>query len=627
MLNVMSIIRTFLIINSLLFSCLMGSFFFFVQNTVIDLSVLEQYNPGKPTVLLDDQGNEWARFALDRRLPISLQQMSPHLIQAFVAAEDHAFFQHHGISWKGILRSLCINMYHGRIVQGASTITQQLVKLLFTDSKRTFMRKIKDQLFALVVEQQFSKEHILQTYLNHVFFGFGIYGVEAASQRFWGKSAAGISLDQAALLAGIVKNPSHYCPLKYPLSAQKRRNVVLHSMLQQKFITQEEYAQAKLNEVHLVVHETDLCAPHLKEAVRMALEEIVGKKKIYTGGYVVQTTLNRAIQQVAENAFKEQIILLRKKNPVVDGALISMEVKTGYIKALIGGFDFSVSKFSRALQARRQMGSTFKPLIYAAAIEEGAHFAQTEIDEPIHLNTWNPRNHNRKFEGEMTLARALAYSNNIIAIKTLLSVGYEKVMNMVPRFGIKATLHPYPSLALGCVDGTLKDAVGMFNVYANNGIYIEPHYIRWIKDEWGHKIFTVHPHQETALNSRVNGQVVKVLSIGMDRAQKRNGSQWIDSEAIGKTGTNNDSRTCLFIGATPELITGVYIGCDENESLGNNVYAIRTAFPIWKKLYMSIPFGKKKFSYDPSLKEYCVHAKTGALLDNRNDPNALVILG
>jgi len=604
----------------------MGALFFFVHNTVIDLSVLEQYNPGKPTILLDDQGIEWARFALDRRLPISLQQMSPHLIHAFVAAEDHAFFQHQGISWKGILRSICINIYHGKIVQGASTITQQLVKLLFTDSKRTFMRKIKDQLFALVVEQQFSKEHILQTYLNHVFFGFGIYGVEAASQRFWGKSAAEISLDQAAVLAGIVKNPSHYCPLKYPLSSQKRRNVVLHSMLQQKFITQEDYEQAKLSEVQLIVHENDLCAPHLKEAVRKTLEGIVGKKTIYTGGYVIQTTLNRALQQIAENAFKEGVAQLRIKNSAIDGGLLSIEVKTGQIKALIGGFDFSVSKFNRALQARRQMGSIFKPLIFAAAIDAGAHFAQTEIDEPLNIKTWNPRNHSRRFEGEMTLARALAYSNNIIIIKTLLSVGYEKVFDLAPRFGIKAPLQPYPSLALGCVEGTLKDAVGMFNVYANNGIYIEPHYIRWIKDEWGHKIFNVQPHQEVALSSRVSGQVAKVLSIGMDKARKRNATGWIDSEAIGKTGTTNDSRTCWFVGATPELITGVYLGCDENEPLGYNVYAVRTAFPIWKKVYMSIHHGKKKFSYDPSLKEYCIHAKTGELLDNPHDPNALTIL-
>ena len=411
---IIALIRYLIISFVFILACGVSALFFFVHNTIIDVSVLEHYNPGKPTIVLDDQGNEWARFSFDKRTPISIKQMSPHLVQAFIAAEDHAFFHHQGISLKGIVRSLLINIYQGKIVQGASTITQQLVKLLFTDSKRTFMRKIKDQFLALLVEQQFSKEHILETYLNQVFFGCGIYGVEAACQRFWATSAADISFDQAALLAGIVKNPSHYCPLSYPLSAQKRRNIVLHSMVQQKLISSQDYEEAKVRPLHLRAHEEDCCAPHLKEAIRMMVEENVGKKKLYTGGYVIQTTLNREVQQAAHKAFKEQIEELRKKTPLIDGGLIAMEVKTGHIKALIGGYDFASSKFNRALQAHRQMGSILKPIIFAAAIENGATLAQTDIDEPLEISTWKPRNHDRTFLGEMTLARALAYSNNII---------------------------------------------------------------------------------------------------------------------------------------------------------------------------------------------------------------------
>ncbi len=623
---VTTIARYVFIILILISACCASTIFFFVHNTVIDLSVLEHYNPGKPTIVLDDQGNEWARFSFDKRTPISIKHMSPYVMNAFIAAEDHAFFHHQGISLKGIIRSLLINMYHGKIVQGASTITQQLVKLLFTDSKRTFMRKIKDQFLALVVEQQFSKEHILETYLNQVFFGCGIYGVEAACQRFWATSAAHITLDQAALLAGIVKNPSHYCPLTYPLSAQKRRNIVLHSMLQQKLISQEEYEEAKTRPLGLRAHEEDCCAPHLKETIRLMAEDIVGKKRLYTGGYVIQTTLSREIQNAANRSFKEQIEELRKQTPRIDGGMISMEVKTGHIKALIGGYDFETSKFNRALQAHKQMGSIFKPIIFAAAIESGATLAQTDIDEPLQISTWQPRNHDRTFLGEMTLARALAYSNNIILIKTLLSLGFDKVITLARKFGIKSPLPRYPSLALGCVDGTVKEAVGMFNVYANNGIYIEPHYVTWIKDEWGHKIFTAHAHQEIALHPRVSGQITKVLSLGLERARKRKPGEWIASEAIGKTGTTNDSRICWFMGSTPDLTTGLYLSCDENESLGSNVYAVSTAFPIWKNLYLSLKHQKKKFSYDPSLKEYCIHAKTGKILADPTDRNALTIL-
>lgn len=612
-------------------ACIAGALIFVAHNKCIDFSALEHYDPGKPTILLDDEGNEWARFQLDRREPITYNAMPAHLIQAFVAAEDWHFFSHGGISWRGIGRSILVNMYHGRIVQGASTITQQLVKLLFLDSKRTFSRKIKEQLAALFVEQQFSKQQIMETYLNHIYFGYGIYGVEAACQRFWGSHASDISVDQAAVLAAIVRSPRNYCPLICPLSAQRRRNHILHVMNNLNFITREECENACEKEVTVIEHANKRCAPHLKETIRQYLEEQYGKEMLYSGGMIVQTTLNSTIQQQAEQAFTENIVDLKKTISVdIDGALVSMESKTGAIKALIGGTDFSVSQFNRALQAKRQLGSTFKPLVYAAGIAHGKQFNDVVIDEPIELQVgrtvWAPKNFNHKFLGEMTLAYALSHSNNMVTIKTFLDVGADAVIDLAKRCHLAGPFHSYPSLALGCLDSTLDDAAGMFNVFANDGVYVKPHYIKWIKDQWGTKLWRHIPVTERVMPSEIVGQVAKVLEYGLQRVRKWFPNKWFNCEAISKTGTTNDSRTCWFIGSTPKLTTAVYVGCDDNRSMGRDIFPVRTAFPIWLSLYHRLQPAYERFTFDPSLKEYYIHEKNGAYVTNLNEPDAVAIL-
>jgi penicillin-binding protein 1A len=598
----------------------LGMAFFIVNNKVVDLSVLENYNPGKPTILLDDEGKEWARFQLDRREPISIGRMPKHLINAFLAAEDHNFFSHSGISWKGILRSTLANLYYRRIVQGASTITQQLVKLLFFDAQKTFTRKVKEQFYSLIVERQFTKEQILETYLNHVYFGSGIYGVQSATQRFWGVPVEKISVDQAATLAAIVRSPASYSPLLAPSSSQQRRNVILHSMFRLRHITEKQYEEAKKIPLTITAQRSDECAPHLKETLRQSLEEMVGRQQLYSGGLVVQTTINKAMQLQAQSSFIDQFGKMRKNlQEAVDGGLLSIDVQTGAVKAMVGGVDFETSKFNRAWQAHRQMGSIFKPIIFAAAVEQGSSFVDLEIDEPFELvvnnQVWAPQNSTQRFDGPMTLARALSSSNNIISVKTLLKVGCQRVKELGEKCHIPG-LQPYPSLALGCVDITLKEAAGFFNVFANNGVYVEPHLISWIKDEWGNKIFKYQQKSEYVMASRVSSQVVKVLGIGMERMRLRTKNAWVDGESIGKTGTTNDSRTCWFCGSTPTITTAVYVGCDDNRSLGESIYARGTAFPIWFGLHKTITSSKKKFSYDSSLREVMVNAWTGKQVDN-----------
>lgn len=607
-----------------------GVLFFVVNNHGIDFSVLDSRSMGKPSVLLDDEGNEWARFQLDKREPITLQQMPAHAIQAFIAAEDWEFFNHSGISWRGIIRSTLVNVYHGRRAQGASTITQQLVKLLFLDSKKTFERKIKEQICAILVEQQCTKEQILETYLNHIYFGCGIYGVQAACQRFWGISVSDISLDQAASLAAVLCSPIKYCPLLAPEACQKRRNVILRSMLKLKYISEDQFTRA--SKVPLKVREESaVLAPHMRETLRVFLEDYLGKDELYRGGYVIQTTINTKMQRHAEQLFREQCAMLKKNLlPDIDGAFISMDVKTGHIKALIGGYNFGKSKFNRALQAKRQMGSIFKPLIYAAGLQAGLKFSDTDIDEPFTMpqgngSIWAPHNYNEEFNGKVTLAYALSHSNNIVAIKTLLKVGIPPVINMARACHLQGPFFNYPSLALGCIDATMSETIGMFNIFANSGVYVEPHYIKWIKDEWGKKIWKSNPMHHEVLPARIAGQVSKVLEAALERVRIWWPDSWMPCAGISKTGTTNDSRVCWYAGSTPELTTLIYIGCDDNRSMGKDIYPLRTAFPIWLNFNKAFPSARKQFMYDPSLKEQFIHEKSGYEVRHPSAEGAMAI--
>lgn len=609
-----------------------GLLLFLSTHYTIDFSRLAYYNPGRPSVLLDDAGQEWARFQLDKRDPVSLDDMPSHLIHAFLAAEDWNFFAHHGISYKGIIRSLLVNIYYGSRVQGASTITQQLVKLLFLSSSKTFSRKIKEQIYALILEKQFTKEQILQTYLNHIYFGCGIYGVEAASQRFWGKSAAHLAIHEAALLASVVCSPGRYCPLLYPLSAQKRRNTILHTMKKLGFITNTQLDEAVGVPVTVIPDSTYICcAPHVRESLRTFLEKKVGKTNLYNGGFVICTTLNKKMQEDAQRIFSHHTLKLRASLlPEIDGALISIDKSSGQIKALVGGVDFAVSKFNRALQSRRQIGSTIKPLIYALAIKKGKQFCDTQLDEPLELvyqgRTWRPKNYNRKYKGRITLAEALSYSSNMVAIHTLLEVGAQGVVHLLQACGIQGSLHEYPSLALGTIDATLKEVIGMFNIFANDGVYVEPYLITAIKNSDGKKIWRYEQTPKRILDSHIIGQVMFVLQHSLQRMYSYYPKHILPCQAISKTGTTNHSRSCWYVGSTPDYTTGIYIGCDDNRSMGKKVFPVGTALPIWLDFQKTLPVKNTIFTYDPSLQRHIINSKNGEPVATLSAPNAIEIL-
>ncbi|MBP9765295.1 PBP1A family penicillin-binding protein [Candidatus Babeliales bacterium] len=616
----------------LFFAALCGGLCFIIHNHTIDFSSLQQDVAAKPSVLLDCHGKVWGQFQLDKREYVLLEDIPQHLIEAFLVTEDREFFKHPGISFRGILRSMIVNLVQGKRVQGASTITQQLVRLKFLTTHKTVSRKIKEQLYAILVEREWSKEQILEAYLNNVYFGYGIYGVQAAAKRFWGVDIQDVTIDQAATLASVMKSPRVYSPIHAPKSVLKRRNLILHMMHEQGIISQEQLDQARMQLLQIKEPELSVIAPHCKEMIRQMLETMVDKNLLYTGGLTIQTTLDSAIQQQAQNSFEQHIAHVRKKlQKSVDGGLITIDSSSGAIRALIGGYDFKESKFNRAVQAYRQMGSIFKIFVYAAALEQGLHFLDVEIDEPFEMigqngSVWRPNNYDKEFHGPMTRAYALSKSNNIVAIKTLLQTGIDHVIYMARRCHIVSAMPPYPSLALGCVDVNVQEVVGSFNVVANHGVYVEPHVIAWVKDQHGNKIYKHQSVSKRVMNSYIADQIARVLMFGMQRLQSWYGNEKIGVQMLGKTGTNNDSRTCWFCGATPELTTAIYVGCDFNDSLGKNIFASKTAFPIWFKMHQNIAKTKTNFYYDPQLKDYCINWKTGNVSYDYNDPDVVALL-
>ena len=464
-----------------------------------------------------------------------------------------------------------------------------------------------------------------------MYFGYGIYGVEAASQRFWGKSACDISVDEAAILASIVRSPKYYSPLRAPLSVEKRRNVILKSMLKLGHVSQELYDAASQAPVVIAENDISVLAPHLKETIRIEVEKMIGKQSLYTGGFTIQTTINIDMQKAAEESFTNHVAKLRKTMfETIDGGMVCIESKTGEVKSFVGGYDFTTSKFNRVIQAKHQMGSTFKPLVYASALEHGSSLLDVEVDEPYEFfqngTFWAPRNHTRTFVGPITLARALSFSNNIVTIKTALKAGLDNIVKMAQRCSLADSLKPYPSLALGCLNVNLMQSVGAFNLFANQGKYVEPHYLRWVKNKFGEKIYKTKVSSQQILSREIANKVGFILTFSIKRLQRVLGARWFGGDALGKTGTTNDSRTCWFCGSTPEYTTSVYIASDDNRALGEQVYASKVAFPICFYFYKKCKLPAKKFSYDPRLKKVSVNWKKGQVVNKKVDMKEIVPL-
>ena len=596
--------RLSVIIAVFLFSILVGGAAGMVAGYLRSAPTLDQvvFEQELTTYIYDIEGRVIARLYRENRIPVRLEQVPRHLRDAIIAIEDSRFYEHFGVDVRAIVRAVVadIRRLFGRdgYLQGGSTITQQLAKNAFLTHERTLSRKLQEALWAIQIERKYSKAEILETYLNEIYLGPGVYGVEAASQYYFGKSVSQLTLAESALLAGLARNPGLYSPFRDPEAAKSRRNIVLSRMEELGMITPAE-AQAARSEPITVTQSNQQrnLAPHFVNYVIQRLLELDGidANTIYAGGLQIYTTLDldmqRAAEEAIQQAFSDPTSLLAKVS-VTDAngldqpqvSLIALDPHTGHIKAMIGGRNRD--EFNRAVQARRQPGSAIKPFIYAAALEKGLTPATIRVDEPFTWTNpqtgevWEPQNFSRTFAGPVTLRRALEESINIVAIKLLAEdVPVRDVINLATRMGITTlqTSGPRNDLNLAFAVGGLTNGVRpidmaqAYGVLANGGIRTEPMAILRVVAPDGTVLYEFRPRQEVVLSEVTSYILTDMLRGVIERGTGRRAN--IGRPAAGKTGTTQDNQDAWFVGYTPDLVAAVWIGHDTptpmNSRFGN----------------------------------------------------------
>ncbi|WP_051231913.1 transglycosylase domain-containing protein [Kaistia adipata] len=492
---------------------------------------------------------------------VRLDELPPYLSQAVIAIEDRRFYSHFGVDPLGLVRAAYVNFRSGDVVQGGSTVTQQLAKNLFLKPERTLDRKIQEAIMALWLESKYSKAQIMESYLNRVYLGAGTYGVDAASRRYFGKSARDISLKEAAILAGLLKAPSRFAPTSAPEAANARANVVLGAMREAGFITAAQQKEAAAITIKARPEAEGGAGRYVADWVADLVPEVVGALE---QDVVVETTIDPHLEAAAGKALSEALDKNGKAFGVSQGALVAID-GTGAVRALVGGRDYQKSQFNRAVEAKRQPGSAFKPFVYLAALEYGLVPESIRVDEPIRIGNWEPKNYGRNYKGPVTLQSALALSINTIAVQLANEIGPEHVVKTAERLGITSPLQPNPSLALGTSEVSLLELTDAYVPFANGGFAATPHVITRVKDVSGK---TLYERPGAAAS-----QIIDPLYVGMmnsmmtDTLQRGTGRKaaipgW---QAAGKTGTTNDSKDAWFVGYTSNLTAGVWLGNDDSK--------------------------------------------------------------
>ncbi len=586
---------------------------------------LQAITPATKTRVLDKDGRLIGEFYRENRTLVGLDEVPKDLVDAIIAVEDRKFWDHWGVDPLGIVRAGTTNLTrHTR--QGASTITQQLARNLFLTQAQTWSRKIKEAVLALRIEQNYSKEEILEMYLNQIYFGDGAYGVQSAAHRFFGKDVKDLDLAECALLAGIPRNPNGYSPRRHPQASLNRRAVVLSAMEDCGYIQgpQEKAALAESLDVAAAPLSPDN-APYFMEMVRQYLEREYGSNVIYDGGLTIHTTLDLPLQQGAERDLENRISALEKrvrpkqsraeyieekdqeKNPSLDyieGAAIVVDAETGSIRALIGGRSFEESNFNRAVSAMRQPGSAFKPFIYLAAIEKGFYPSYTVMDAPVVFYEagqppWRPQNYDREYRGPVTLRYALEHSLNVPTIKIQEEVGTKAVIQEARLAGIETPIPQFRSIALGTAEVTLEDLVYAYAVFANTGIRVDPYFITRVEDREGNVLSGFRPKRKEVMPAApvavLNNMLSSVLNHGTGASAR---SMGFTLPAAGKTGTTDDYTDAWFVGYTPKVVTGVWVGYDEHRTIGRGITGAVGALPIWTDIMKAATAGDRPASFE-----------------------------
>ena len=682
-----------------------GGIYFYLSRDLPKISSLTDYRPPIITTVYSDDNRKIAEFYNERRIVIPLSEMPKMLIDAFIAAEDARFFKHKGIDFLSIIRAYFKNIEAGTIVQGGSTITQQVTKSFLLTPEKNYTRKIKEVILAYRIDKKFTKEEILFLYLNQIYLGHGAYGVEAAAGNYFGKSAKDLNLAECAILAGLPQAPSRYSPFKSPEKAKQRQIYVLNRMIAEDYITNIQATEAINTELDIKPRRNWYIekVPFYTEHIRRYIEKKYGPDALYNDGLKIYTAVNIEMQKTArkeierglkaldkrqgyrgplkhlseeeieafskelrkeleENPVEEgkivngvvievndtndtaivrignaqgiininsmrwarkpdpevpyyearvkhpgevldigDVILVKIKNKITDSdlweleleqepkaqaALLSIEAETGHVKVVIGGRDFRKSQFNRAIQSRRQPGSAFKPVIYAAAIDKGYTPASVIIDSSIvfedteHNFTWKPRNYEEKFHGPTLLRDAIVKSRNVVTIKILKDIGIDYAIDYAGKLGITSNLSRDLSIALGSSGMSLLEIVKAYSVFANLGYLIEPVFITHIIDRNGNVLEEAAIKRKKVIDQST-AYIITSLLEGVVKHGTGRRVRELNRPVAGKTGTTNNLHDAWFVGYTPRYITGTWVGFDDESSLGKSETGSRAASPIW----------------------------------------------
>ena len=583
---------------------LLGLFLWF-STDLPSPDALMSVRPWEGTVIYDIKNRPVKAFYEEDRAVVSLDEMPQDLLDAFIAVEDRQFYRHWGLNFFSIGRALVEDIIARRVVRGASTITQQLARNLFLTLDQTMSRKIKEAILAVRIERHYTKREILSMYLNQIYFGDGAYGVEAAARRFFGKSVADLSLAECAMLAGLPRNPTAYSPRRHPERARARQTIVLKAMRETGAITRLEEEEASREELSVMMTDAAETGAYFTEYVRQVLEDKYGAAALYREGLKVYTTLDLEMQRAAETAVESNLQRMEKElryrsrrrdvgqeqaaatTDYIQGALLALDPNTGHIKAMVGGRSFAESNWNRATQAKRQPGSAFKVFVYTAAVDNGLTPADILIDDPLVVRLpdgthWRPNNYDAEFAGPLPARKALARSINIPAIKVADQVGLQTVIDYAHRMGVRSQMKPYMSLALGTMEVDLLEMVSAFGVLAAGGIKAEPVAILRIESRDGRVLERYQSRKSEVLSPQtayvMNSMLESVVNEGTAGSVRSKG---ITRPLAGKTGTTDDYSDAWFVGYSPDLCAGTWVGFDERRRLGERVSGARAALPVW----------------------------------------------
>ncbi|NWF52017.1 MAG: penicillin-binding protein 1A [Nitrospirae bacterium] len=576
-----------------------GGIVYWVTSDLPNIKLLEEYTPIESSRVYSSDGKLIAELYVERRTFIPPYQIPEHVKKAVISVEDVRFYHHPGVDLIGIMRALWSDIKAGGIVEGGSTITQQLARMLFLKPERSLKRKLKEAVLSIRIEKRYTKDEILGLYLNQSYFGTRAYGIEAASQTYFGKSVQNLSIGEAALLASLPKAPSLYSPFKNPDKAKERREVVLKKMLKHGYITEAEFEKAMNEPLPGTPHMRKYEAPYFIEFMRQKLEKKYGPE-IYTSGYKIYSTLDHRMQKIAEDVIEKVIKTIEQRvEHGIQASLIAIDIQTGHIKAMVGGLDFWKNQFNRATQAKRQPGSAFKPFVYLTAFENGMLSGDRIIDSPIsfrgqhHGVRWSPHNYDGKYYGSVTLKKALAKSLNAATVRLADKIGIENIIESAKKLGIKADLQPHLPTALGASDVTLMEMVSAYSAFAT-GRKTEPLTYERILNRDNIVIEETIPHIEEIISQNVVEEIKTSLGAVVKEGTAKKALE-IDRTVYGKTGTTNDFTDAWFIGFDDQLAVGVWVGRDNHTPIGHKETGARAALPIWiefmKRVPLQIPQG------------------------------------